>query len=306
MRGYALRAAELAGAVAGLATSVILLIAGCALLGVAAAGGGGAVVAIVIAVVLVAAVFACCDRLALSTMLARPVSEVEQPELYRLVRELSKAGRLPVPRLYLSPADQPNSFAVGRGPRTRHHLLHGGPAPGRSTRPSCAACSGMSSRTCPAGTSWPHRCPRAWRLSSRSRPAWPGSPAGVTPLALWRLAPCPGSARPGSARDAADAGARAGRRARYPASGDSGARVPGRRGGRPALRRSGGPGERPAQDRRRDGGAGARPRRAADLGRPSDDRLPVPHRGLCPAVLDAPARRRAGPPAGGAGRRDRR
>ncbi len=118
MRGYALRAAELAGAAAGLATSVILLIAGCALLGVAAAGGGGAVVAIVIAVVLVAAAFACCDRLALSAMLARPVSEVEQPGLYRLVRELSKAGRLPVPRLYLSPADQPNSFAVGRGPRT--------------------------------------------------------------------------------------------------------------------------------------------------------------------------------------------
>jgi heat shock protein HtpX len=118
VRGYALRAAELAGAAAGLATSVVLLIAGCALLGVAAAGGGGAVVAIVIATVLVAAVFARCDRLALSAMLARPVSEVEQPELYRLVRELSKAGRLPVPRLYLSPTDQPNSFAVGRGPRS--------------------------------------------------------------------------------------------------------------------------------------------------------------------------------------------
>ena len=118
MRGYALRAAELAGAAAGLATSVVLLIAGCALLGVAAAGGGGAVVAIVIAVLLVAAVFACCERLALSAMVARPVGEVEQPELYRLVRELSKAGRLPVPRLYLSPADQPNSFTVGRGPRT--------------------------------------------------------------------------------------------------------------------------------------------------------------------------------------------
>ena len=118
MRGYALRAAELAGAVAGLVTAVVLLIAGCALLGIAAAGGGGAVVAIVIAVVLVAAAFAWCDRMALSAMLARPVSEVEHPGLYRLVRELSKDGRLPVPRLYLSPADQPNSFAVGRGPRS--------------------------------------------------------------------------------------------------------------------------------------------------------------------------------------------
>ena len=118
MRGYALRAAELAGAAAGLVTSVVLLIAGSALLGVAAAGGDGAVVAIVIAVLLVAAVFAWCDRLALSAMLARPVSEVEHPGLYRLVRELSKAGRLPVPRLYLSPAEQPNSFTVGRGPRS--------------------------------------------------------------------------------------------------------------------------------------------------------------------------------------------
>ena len=118
MRGYALRAAERAGAAAGLVTSLLLLIVGCALLGIAAAGAGGAVVAIAIALLLIAAVFASCQRLALSAMLARPVSEVEQPELYRLVRELSKAGRLPVPRLYLSPADQPNAFAVGRGPRT--------------------------------------------------------------------------------------------------------------------------------------------------------------------------------------------
>ena len=38
VRGYALRAAELAGAAAGPVTSVALLVAGCALLGVAAAG----------------------------------------------------------------------------------------------------------------------------------------------------------------------------------------------------------------------------------------------------------------------------
>jgi heat shock protein HtpX len=118
VRGYALRAAELAGAVAGLGTAVLLLAAGCALLGVAAAGGGGAAAGIVLAAVLVAAALAGCERMALSAMLARPVSEVEHPELYRVVRELSKAGRLPVPRLYLSPAEQPNSFAVGRGPRS--------------------------------------------------------------------------------------------------------------------------------------------------------------------------------------------
>jgi len=118
VRGFALRAAELAGAVAGLVTAVLLLAAGCGLLGVAAAGGGGAAVAVALAAVLVVLAFAGCERMALSAMLARPVSEVEHPELYRLVRELSKDGRLPVPRLYLSPAEQPNSFAVGRGPRS--------------------------------------------------------------------------------------------------------------------------------------------------------------------------------------------
>jgi heat shock protein HtpX len=118
VRGFALRAAELAGAVAGLATAVLLVVAGGALLGVAAAGGGGAVGGIVIAAVLVTVAGVGGERMALSAMLARPVSEVEHPELYRLVRELSKAGRLPVPRLYLSPAEQPNSFIVGRGPRS--------------------------------------------------------------------------------------------------------------------------------------------------------------------------------------------
>jgi len=115
---HAPRAADQAAAVAGLATAVVVLVAGFALIGVGVAGAGGAVAGIVVAVLLTAAGYAWCDRLALSAMLARPVSEVEQPELYRLVRELSKAGRLPVPRLFMSPADQPNSFTVGRGPRT--------------------------------------------------------------------------------------------------------------------------------------------------------------------------------------------
>jgi len=113
VRGYALRAA----APAGLALAVIVLAAGCAGIGAAAAGADGAVVGVLVAVALTAAACAYCDRMALSAAAARPVSEVEHPDLYRLVRELSKDGRLPVPRLYLSPAEQPNSFVVGRGPR---------------------------------------------------------------------------------------------------------------------------------------------------------------------------------------------
>jgi len=107
-----------AGAAARLAAAAVPLVAAGAGIGAAVGGGVGAIAGLAVAVVAVAVPGAYCDRLALSAMAARPVSEVEHPELYRLVRELSKGGRLPVPRLFLSPAGQPNSFAVGRNPRS--------------------------------------------------------------------------------------------------------------------------------------------------------------------------------------------
>jgi heat shock protein HtpX len=103
----------------GLKTAVLLgLMSGLILLaGYLFGGTSGLTIALLISLVVNGIAYFNSDKLALRSMRARPVSEAEQPAMYRIVRELSTAARQPMPRLYVSPTMAPNAFATGRNPR---------------------------------------------------------------------------------------------------------------------------------------------------------------------------------------------
>jgi len=107
VHGNALRTASLIVVVCSLIVAI----------GAAAAGAAGLLIAVVVSFCACVIAYFWSDRIALSAMRSRPVSEWEYPQLYRLVRELSSVARTPVPRLYVSPAIQPNAFATGRNRR---------------------------------------------------------------------------------------------------------------------------------------------------------------------------------------------
>jgi heat shock protein HtpX len=80
--------------------------------------GTGAIIALIFALAFNFSMYWFSDRIAIATTRSKPVTEQEYPALYRIVRELTQARNMPMPRIYVSDMMQPNAFATGRN---EHH-----------------------------------------------------------------------------------------------------------------------------------------------------------------------------------------
>ncbi|MCX7793757.1 MAG: zinc metalloprotease HtpX [Thermodesulfovibrionales bacterium] len=96
-----------------LVTLTVLFIFVGALLG----GRAGMTIALIMALAMNFFAYWFSDKIVLRMYGARQVSEAEAPELYSIVRSLAQRAGLPMPKVYIIDADQPNAFATGRNPK---------------------------------------------------------------------------------------------------------------------------------------------------------------------------------------------
>ncbi len=99
--------------------SLILLAALSAILmwiGGALGGKQGLIIAFGFAMVMNFASYWWSDKIVLSLYGAKEVKYEDAPELYGDIQDLSQRAGLPMPRVYITPQEQPNAFATGRSP----------------------------------------------------------------------------------------------------------------------------------------------------------------------------------------------
>jgi heat shock protein HtpX len=86
------------------------------IVGAALGGTSGLVIGLLIGLVFVGGSYWFSDTLAIKAAQAVPMPQEQYPHLYAMVQDLTQRAGMPMPKMYISPNQQPNAFATGRTP----------------------------------------------------------------------------------------------------------------------------------------------------------------------------------------------
>ena len=102
-----------------LKTGVLLVLLSVLLVGIGSLVGGsrGATIALGFALLMNLGAYWFSDKIVLAMYRAKPLTEPDGPQVYRVMREIASRTQLPMPKLYWIPTATPNAFATGRSPR---------------------------------------------------------------------------------------------------------------------------------------------------------------------------------------------
>jgi heat shock protein HtpX len=79
-------------------------------------GQNGVLIALAFAVLLNFGSYWYSDKMILKMYKAKLASKKEYPQLHNIVDEIVKKAKIPKPKIYIVPSEQPNAFATGRNP----------------------------------------------------------------------------------------------------------------------------------------------------------------------------------------------
>jgi len=85
-------------------------------LGYGLGGSSGALIGLAIAAISNLVSWYQSDKIALAAYNAQPLSELEAPDLYKMVQKISDRAEIPMPQIFVVPSPAANAFATGRDP----------------------------------------------------------------------------------------------------------------------------------------------------------------------------------------------
>ncbi|HJR23869.1 MAG TPA: zinc metalloprotease HtpX [Acidimicrobiales bacterium] len=100
-----------------LKTTILLAALGGLMVGIGSLfGKGGAIIGLFLGLAIVGFSYWKSDKLAIRAARAVPADPAQYPEFHQIMQDLTQRAGMPMPKLYISPEQQPNAFATGRNP----------------------------------------------------------------------------------------------------------------------------------------------------------------------------------------------